>query len=220
MQEIHGNRFLTTLILACGFLFPSLVHSQVIGVTGGLNSSGISGDHPEKITYGKGKGLQLGGFGEFHFLGDTQLRVELAYSQRGTRIGHQIADQREPSYTGDLNLDYVSIPVLLKIRSRSGRLYTASGLDMAFLVSATLKDEGQADVDVKDQLSSTDLAINFGFGGLLRLERPQVGLELRYTQSLSNLGKNVQTAQAIPVRFRSGGLQFLVSVGLPVRGGR
>jgi hypothetical protein len=196
------------------------VQCQSVGLIGGLNRTAISGDRPETISYGKATNLQIGGFGEFDFLGETQLRVELAYSQRGTRIGHEVEDQREPNYSGRLNLDYLSIPILLKISSKSGRVYTTSGLDVSILMAATLEEDGQPDVDVKDQLLSSDLAVNFGFGGVVHRGRPQVGLEVRYTQSLFNLGDNVQTASAVPVRFRSGGLQFLVSVGLPVGGKR
>lgn len=219
MRKSHGKLFLLVLVL-CGVLPPGAANAQSLGLTGGLNRSSISGDRPEKIKYAKTTGLQVGGFGEFRFLGDTQLRIELNYSQRGTQLGHELPDKREPNYSGQLDLDYVSLPVLLKISSPGGRLYTVSGLDFAILTSATLKDEGLDDIDVKDQLLSSDLAINFGFGGMVRRDRPQVGLEVRYTQSLLNLGEDVQLESGIPVRFRSGGLQFLVSVGLPVGGGR
>jgi hypothetical protein len=187
------------------------VRAQIVGVLGGVNSTGIQGDRPVDTSYGRAKRLQIGAFAEWRLTNEIWLHTELAYSQRGTRIGEKIEGQRAPDYNSRLALDYVSMPILLKVASRSGRIYTLSGVDLAFLVDATLKQDGAPDVDLQSQLLSTDVAVNFAVGGMVRRSNPAAGVEVRYTQSLYNLGENIQET-SIPVRFRSSGFHFLVNL--------
>ena len=205
------NQFLR-MTFGLVLLSATSVESQTLGIVGGLNFSSIKGDAPEKITYGRITRLTLGGMAEIRLAEDVQLRGELVYTQRGTRIGQEIEGQQEPAFDSTLLLSYVSMPLLVKVSSSSGRMYAISGLELGFLTSATLEQEGLPDTDVKDQLLSTDLAVNFGVGGMLHSGQPGVGLELRYSQSLLNLGANVETFDSIPVRFRSSGFQLLASV--------
>lgn len=197
---------------------PTLVEAQTLGLVGGINRSSIKGDAPDKTSYGRTTRPTIGGLAEFRLSKEVWLHTELLFSQRGTRVGKEVAGQREPQYDAKLLFNYVSVPVLVRIGSASGRMYATSGIDLAFLTKATLEQDGLPDTDVKDQLLSTDLAANFGVGGFLHQGRPSVNLELRYSQSILNLADNIITEQSIPVRFRSNGFQLLASVFWPLGG--
>jgi hypothetical protein len=92
-------------------------------------------------------------------------------------------------------------------------------LDFGFLTGATLT-EGSDERDVKDRVEDFDVAAVFGFGGVVFAGKPNVSLELRYSQSLLNLANASTTEDALPVRFRSSGFQLLAGVLLPLGGGR
>jgi hypothetical protein len=214
------RNMLVSMTFGLLLLSATSAESQTLGIVGGINRSSIKGDAPEDIKYGKATRPTFGGLVEFRLTDDVQLHGELLYTQRGTRIGQKVEGQKEPEYDSELLLSYVSVPVLVRVISNSGRMYATSGVELAFLTSATLEQEGLPDTDVKDQLLSTDLAVNFGVGGRLHKGRPGVALELRYSQSILNLGDKVETEQSIPVRFRSSGFQLLASVFWTLGGDR
>jgi len=200
------------LLLLGAMLLPIPGAAFTVGAVGGVQRSLVHGDRPEGIQYGRLTGLHLGASGRIEFLGDTLLRLEMSWSRRGTRIGEEIQGQRDPLYNGRLVLDYLSIPLLVEIPSRTRRITTVSGLDLGVLLDATLERDGEPASDVRDQLAGMDLGILFGVGGLLRRRVPTLELELRYSQSVFNLAHGTRASEDIPVRFRTSGLQLLLSV--------
>lgn len=200
-------------------LGPPALGAQAIGLVGGLNRSSIKGDAPDKISYGNKTGLVLGVLGEFRLADDVFLQIQPTLTQRGTSLGVDVAGQKEPVDSGSVSLDYVSVPTLVKVVAGNGRTFVTSGLDFGILTGATLT-EGSNEEDVKDRLRDFDVAVNFGFGGVVFAGRPNVTLELRYSQSLVNLVTSETTEESLPARFRSSGFQLLAGVLLPLGGGR
>lgn len=199
--------------------FP-LAGQGVVGIVGGLNFAGISGDEPEDVSYGRETGLVVGALAEIALAEDVSLLVQPSYAQRGTRLLVEVTGLDEPVDSGSVDLDYISVPVLVRVMADNRRLFVTSGFDVAFLSSATLKD-GSDESDIADRLKGTDLAVNFGFGGIVRRGSPAVSLELRYSQSLSNLSASEESPDLrLPVRFRSSGFQVLAGVLLPLGGPR
>jgi hypothetical protein len=193
--------------------------AQTLGVVGGLNMSSIKGDAPDKVKWGGKTGLVLGLVGEFRLAEDVYLLLQPTLTKRGSSLGVEVEGQEEPVDSGSVSLDYVTLPVLVKVMAGNGRTFVTSGLDFGILTGATFT-EGSNEEDVKDRLEDFDVAVNFGFGGIVFAGRPNVSLELRYSQSLMNLANSTTTEEALPVRFRSSGFQLIAGVLLPLGGGR
>lgn len=193
--------------------------AQTLGVVGGLNLSSIKGDAPEQVKWGGKTGLILGLVGEFRLAQDVRLLLQPTLTTRGSSLGVTVEGQEEPVDSGSVSLDYLTLPVLVKVMAGNGRTFVTSGLDFGILTGATL-EEGDNEEDVKDRVEDFDVAVNFGFGGVVFSGRPNVSLELRYSQSLLNLANSTTTEEALPVRFRSSGFQLIAGVLLPLGGGR
>ena len=191
------------------------------GLVGGLNFASIEGDAPRGVSYGTKTGAVFGLFGEIALTEDVSLLLQPTLTQRGTSLGVEVKGMEEPVDSGSVTLSYFSVPVLIRVMAGNQRTFVTGGLDLAFLTGATLK-EGSAEEDIKDRLKGSDIAMNFGFGGVVRRGSPAVTVELRYSQSLTNLSnREVEVGgDKLPVRFRSSGFQLLAGVMLPLGGGR
>lgn len=202
--------------------FPGPARGQgAVGLVGGLNFGSIKGDAPDKISYGGRTGLIVGAVGEIALTDEVSLMVQPAFAQRGTSLLVEVEGLNEPVDSGSVSLSYISVPVLVRVMAGHRRTFVTGGLDFSFLSSATLQN-GTAEDDIKDRLKSSDVAVNFGFGGVLRQGSPAVSLELRYAQSLTNLSNRdgSDPEDQLPVRFRSSGFQLLAGVLLPLGGAR
>jgi len=205
-----------TLVL----LFLTLVAAQAsadgaIGIYGGLNNAKLSGDTPSNTSYGGKTGLVFGVMGEFRIAKDVMLGLHPMYIQKGaTPTIAPITDDGDP-IENDLSMDYFSLPVLVKIESGNGVTYVTGGLDLAFLMDASLTTP-LGESDVKDLLQDIDLSMVFGFGAKIPLGAPLLTLEFRYNQSLLNVADMELGQQDLPVRFRSSGFQFLAGLILPL----
>jgi hypothetical protein len=198
---------------------PAPAAGQTLGIVGGLNSASIKGDSPENIGWGGRTGLVLGVVGEFRLTDEVNLLVQPTLTNRGANLEVSVPGEPEPVDSGSVSLSYLTVPVLVKVMAGHRRTFVTSGLDFGFLTGATLT-EGSDERDVKDRVEDFDVAVNFGFGGVLMTGRPNVTLELRYAQSLTNLARDSEDTGTLPPRFRSSGFQLLAGVLLPLGGGR
>jgi len=190
-----------------------------VGLIAGLNSSSIKGDAPQDIQWGGKMGFTIGLVGELRLTDDVNLLVQPTLTSRGSSLAVEVDGMSEPVDSGSVTLDYFTVPVLIKVMAGSGRTFVTSGLDFGFLTGATLT-EGSEDTDVKERVEDFDVAINFGFGGVIYTGKPNITMELRYSQSLTNLAKSDTDDGTLPARFRSSGFQFLAGVLLPLGGSR
>ena len=208
----------TAALMAAG---TSAAAAQIsVGAVLGVNRTGISGDKPDDTSYSTKAGLIAGLVLEVPVAKGVAIVFQPGYRQSGANIGFNVPDQEEPVDSLSLGLDYFSIPILLKVITDGGRWYVTSGLDFAWLSSATLSTvSGSQETDVKDALSDFDMAVIFGVGRMFPVGRPKITAEIRYSQSLFNLAGDA-TGQDLPVRFRASGFQLLAGVLLPLGGQR
>lgn len=213
-----------TLLLVLAFALAAPAQGQVtIGVLGGLNRSDLSGDAPNDYSYAGKSAFGFGLVGEFRLAGDVWLSIQPTYLGRGTKIDFQFPDEEAPVELFDFKLDYIAVPVLAKFVTAGGKVYVTSGVNVAFLSGAKLAptDGGDEEIDVKDQIRSVDLAVDFGVGAQLPIGWPRIMLEARYEQGLSNIADPADPEeQALRTRLRSSGLQLLAGILLPLGGGR
>jgi hypothetical protein len=188
-----------------------------VGFFGGLNMGNLSGDSLPNTSYKGRTGLVVGVMGEFRIAKDVMLGLHPMYVQKGsTPTISPVTEDGDP-IENDLRLDYLSVPVLAKIESGNGVTYVTGGLDLAFLMDASLTTS-QGESDVKDLLQDIDLSMVFGFGAKIPLGAPLLTLEFRYTQSLLNVAdiQGGEYKRGLPVRFRSSGFQLLAGLVFPL----
>jgi len=190
-----------------------------LGLQGGINSSGLSGDSPSGVSVGKRTGPVAGLIGEIRLGEDVWLSVQPMYLQRGTTTKITVSGQTEKLKGPSLTLDYLAVPILARIVSGNGRTYVMGGVNASFLMDAQLQD-GSTTEDLSSDLNSFDLAADFGFGLMVPLGRPTLTFEIRYEQSILNLaGEDRQEGDdVLPVRFRSAGFQFMAGFLWPLGG--
>ncbi len=208
-------RHVTLILLLLTLVATQASADGAIGIYGGLNNAKLSGDTPPNTSYGGKSGLVFGVMGEFRIAKDVMLGLHPMYIQKGaTPTLKPVTEDGDP-IENDLSLDYISLPVLVKIESGNGVTYVTGGLDLAFLMDANLTTT-KGESDVKDLLQDIDLSMVFGFGAKIPLGAPLLTLEFRYAQSLLNVADMQVREEGLPVRFRSSGFQLLAGLILPL----
>jgi long-subunit fatty acid transport protein len=155
------------LTAAAVFVF-SFANAQdtKFGVKGGLSMSSTSEEGASSLL-----AFHLGGFAEFKISDKFAVQPELLYSAQGAKFTG-----------GNLNLNYINIPVMAKYYVADAFSIEA-GPQIGFLMSA--KSDG---TDIKDACNSTDFGLNLGAGYNLN---ETMSLGLRYNMGLSNVIKDV-----------------------------
>ncbi len=189
-----------------------------LGITAGGSSTHLSGDMPENSSYTSKTGFSGGLIGEFVLWKDIRLSVQPSYVRRGTGIAYDVGET-DPRDSLELSLDYISLPVIARFMTPGGSWFVNGGLDLGFLLDATLKNINTGSkAGVKNYINDVDLAMLVGVGKNFDLDPMVLSLELRYGQSLLNAGANDQLAAiaGISPRFRSSGFQLLVGLLYPL----
>ncbi len=141
------------------------------GVKGGLSMSSTSESGASSLL-----AFHLGGFAEFKISDKFAVQPELLYSAQGAKFTG-----------GDLNLNYINIPVMAKYYVADAFSIEA-GPQIGFLMSAKLDG-----TDVKDFCNSTDFGLNLGAGYNLN---ETMSLGLRYNMGFSDIEKDLLPAQS------------------------
>lgn len=208
-------RHVTLVLLLLTLVVAQASADGAIGIYGGLNNAKLSGDTLPNTSYGGKSGLVFGVMGEFRIAKDVMLGLHPMYIQKGATPTIAPVTEGGDPIENDLSMDYVSLPVLVKIESGNGVTYVTGGLDLAFLMDASLTTS-RGENDIKDLLQDIDLSMVFGFGAKIPLGAPLLTLEFRYAQSLLNVADMQVGEQDLPVRFRSSGFQLLAGLILPL----
>ena len=206
------------LLLACAAAVSaaSPARAATIGAILGLDRGAISGDAPPNTKYGGGMGWIAGEQVDIPLTSDLALSLQPRINHRSTKLTS--ADEESPDESvADLDLDYVSVPLVLKLEAAGGRTYVAGGVDLAFLTSAQLTGPG-IDKDIKSLLHGTDVGALVGFGVVFPVGTPRLTTELRYVQGLVNLSNDSEGAalRNLPDRFHMSGWQLTAGILFPL----
>jgi len=175
------------LCLVLGGATAASAQGVVAGVKGGVNFANIHFDEEgDKVNFDRRVGFVGGVFvvwpGEARF----GLQLEALYSQKGARLD-------APDAQVQLKLDYVDVPVLLRVstaRNRSGTAFHAFGgpsVGIRVHGKATAAIEG---VSGSDDLSEDVERFDFGLVAGAGVELGRFIIDVRNTWGLSNVNKN------------------------------
>ncbi len=217
LPSINGCRTLAIALLMMA-VAGGHAHAQVtIGAQVGVNRSSINGDSPPKIHYRPSLGFAAGAVVDIDVAEDVKLSLQPMYLQKAAKIAFEVPDEKEPRDSLDLALDYIALPILLKVTLGDRKLYVSGGLSVGFLASGSMT-AGNETQDVKNIFKDFDLSADFGFGATIPIGKPFLTLEARYEQSiLNNINPEEDPeGQSLPIRLRFSGFQFYAGLLIPL----
>jgi hypothetical protein len=196
-------------------IYPSVVAQPYLGFWGGVSYSKLSGDSPENAFY-KGLLSFAGGFNiDVKISKSIYLSFQPSFLQEGTKVFYNIPFVYEPVDSARIRLNYVSMPVLLKVSSTNQRFYAIGGAEASYLTGSLLKTgtyEGSLDEDVSD----VNISVVFGAGLRIPVGFPRLCVELRYAQGIVNLTNQTYKESYIP-RVKSSGFKLNIGLEVPLK---
>ena len=168
--------------------FSSSTFAQLpfkLGVRAGLNLANLSFDPelPSTVDKSSRVGFKFGAMAELGFIPMFALQIEPMYVSRGAKFTQGPAEET-------WKFSYLEIPILLKLKIPTpGPItpYAFAGPNIGILLSANDETNGQ-ETDIKDQVNSTDFALDFGAGVSFNIA-PLLDLliDARYSLGLSEI---------------------------------
>ena len=147
----------------------------------GYNLATIHGDD---LSGTKSRKAFAGGIGvELNFLRLLSIQVDVLYSPKGVSFQDN----------GETHLNYISVPMVIKRKffPFGIRPYLFGGPEFNFLLSAK-----SGDTDIKDELTSEDLAFVFGGGVEFSFVGKSAYFEGRYSYGLNNINKDSAVSES------------------------
>jgi hypothetical protein len=201
------------LLFICSFSIAALGQSY-LGVFGGLNNGRLQGDVPDRAQYKGKSGANVGAFIDIHLGKALYLSLQPSYSQEGTRIVYTLPEVEEPIDSIRIGLNYVSVPVLLKVTSTNERWYAIGGIETGFLMDSYIESEGVKE-EIQTSVTEINIALQFGAGFKIPIKFGRFFLEVRYCQGLVNLTDEPIDESFIP-RVKTAGFKFLGGYEIPL----
>lgn len=164
-----------------------------LGVKGGVNVSNFTGGDFANAKKSSLVGFHAGAFVNYKFGQVISLQPELLFSTQGATI-----EDRETGNKQDFKLNYVSIPVMLKVKSPGG-FYVETGP----VVSINVSGSDFMNQSVKDVTKGADFAWAAGLGYHTKFG---LGVGARYNVGLSKVS-NVSNASWESADFKNSVLQ-------------
>lgn len=178
------------LFLGAAIAMSSLAFAQQFGVKGGVNFSTVSNsDNLAEGVDSKSKiGFQAGLFMNAPIGENFSVQPEVLYNSLGAKLTGNDEIGNDGSLR--LNLDYISVPVMLQYNATPS-FYLEAGPQFSFLVDSKLKTEvnGETEsVDLdNDDFNSFDFGIGLGAGYWFV---PNFGINARYVAGFTDVAKN------------------------------
>jgi hypothetical protein len=170
-------KFLFTTVLAV-FLLSSVANAQHVnfGIKGGLNLYNVKNDND--VKFDNSIGFHLGLLAHIHLTERFAMQPEVVFSTQGanTSIG---------SIKGDLNLDYINIPLMFQSMFDNGFRLQA-GPQVGFLINAKSR-VGNVNSEVKNDFSKLDLGVGVGMSYVY--PPSGFGFDARYNIGLNNINE-------------------------------
>lgn len=184
INSIKKSKLMKKLIVMAILLIAgsTQMNAQLkLGIKGGVNFANVDGG-PDGIDYKSKTGFHAGAVAEIKFGGNLAIQPELLYSSQGTKI----------EGAGDFNLDYVSVPVLVKYYIISDLLSIEAGPQFSFLVDDS--NDVAGDIGDGGDNKSFDFAVAGGIG--LNITK-SLFAQARYTVGLTEVSKNADIKNSV-----------------------
>lgn len=208
------------------FVTFSLQAQIKVGVGGGLNFSSVNIDY-EEVEPTTQTNFVFGGLLELPVYKNVSLQLYPSYIRKG-------ADFKLQGNPLDwiFELNYVELPLLLKVNFGSNYPYLCAGPAVGYLLDAELRTEVDGikfTGDLKDLTEEFDYGVSFGAGFEKSLGFGNFFFEARYTLGLNNnqkggtfklTGGSISESMEWEKErddYKNNGLQVLAGIKIPLR---
>ena len=165
---------------------PYLLTAQIsLGISAGINIGKFGGVEPPKATFVSRSGINFGGVIGYRIDDDISLTIQPTYSQRGSNIEVGEDNFFDSLQTCKAKINFVTIPVFVRIDADNGLTYFISGLEFGIPLSALLEHKEES-IDIYDRINKIDILATIGMGFRFSIGKPDLLIELRYYQGLLN----------------------------------
>jgi hypothetical protein len=202
-------------------LFPLLMIqintlAQVeLGVLAGLDNGRLSGDKFSNTNYKPSSGFIIGLSIDVPINDLIFLSFQPGYLSTGSRIQIPDSIRNEWKDSVTVNVKYLTFNLLVKIQSKSKRLYFSSGLEFGYGLSLNAANELE-EIDITAELNSWNISAVFGIGYKIPIKRSGLYFELRYAQGLVNMTKADPAEEDYIPRVKLSGLKIVTGFQIPV----
>ncbi len=193
---------LTAILVMGGFLFVGVAHAQTTtgskltwGGEAGLTLGKLSGSVSSGISKKFHPGFRIGGFLEYPVQDMFAIDLGVLFNVKGVKFENVPIDGTTGTVTDNLN--YLSIPVLAKVKFAAGGSaapYIFAGPQLGIRLQAKEKTEptggSSSEVDIKDEIKSTEFGLDFGAGVELPFSDMTGLIEGGYDLGLTDITKN------------------------------
>jgi outer membrane protein W len=196
------TRFVGSAIALSAALIPSVAGAQragdiTIGIMAGGNYSTVEQDpDPGDVEFDYKGGLVAGGFLGYQLTDMFSIEPQVLFSQKGAKVK---GVGSTASLEGDIRVNYVAVPVLLKVwfpmSNSQVKPFLFAGPEVAFKVGCTaegtiLAVTGERDCDETNgeiKLKGTDFGLAGGGGLQFNAGTNVVRIDARYTWGLTDI---------------------------------
>ena len=206
MRQIKITIFVILLIVVT----QSIQAQFSVGLLGDLSSSNISGSAPSGTIYSGRTGLGGGLILDYKVTDEVTVSLQPMFLPKGTTVSYDLKSYEEERDSVDAKFSYITIPIMAKVKA-SKVVYVTGGFDVGFLQSATatlINLDGEK--DIVDNITSTDISVNFGVGFTFEVSSFNLFFEGRYSQGLFNASNFPENNESdISSDFKNTGMQLL-----------
>jgi hypothetical protein len=230
MEDPMFNKFVIVTVAAAMILsLHSTINAQDkpfrFGARGSFNLTSTTEDvgdiegveKKNRSTFGAGV------FMDYYLTQLLILQINALYNNKGAKFeSSESGTGFSYQATTTEKLAYLSIPVMLRYAFSQGQgviPFLIAGPELGILLSAKAKTEasgsfgsGEDEVDIKDNLKSTDFVLNFGAGIEIPLQSVILFLEARYGLGLTKIHEEVEGMQP---DAKNTGFFFTLGAALP-----
>ena len=180
----------TILLFNCFFSFSQF------GARGGLNIATWAGDGVDEDGKKSLIGPYIGFYYNIKLASQISIQPELYFSAQGVKYDFAGIEEKITS-------NYINVTPFFRYNTPSG-FFLGTGPYIGFLIGAQFKEDGEPDVDIKDQLKEMDFGWGFGAGFS---SKGGLGFDVRYHLGLSTIDGDPDPSD-IMHRFFSVGLHY------------
>ncbi len=181
-----------------------------IGVIAGVNSAGVDWELNGDSEDTKSLANFLGGV-----VVDYELADNMAISVQPQIMGKGgKQDETEQFFGSEFQLSYIEIPILFRYLIGSGNIqpFVEAGPSIGFLSSAEVEFSDGDSIDIKDDLTGTDISLVFGAGANVPVGNNTFFGALRIATGLSNIDDGTDAGDELKTK----GFQVLFGFKLPL----
>jgi len=221
-------KFVKVVLIIFFALTCQLVHAQnEIGFMVSVGSSSLRGDEPDledlvwagSVGYSAGinylirlkEDMYLGISGRYLRTGAKFQTIDTLISLAPLNVGGAVVVTTELKDSININLDYLTVPVLLNVISDNRKFQFAAGIEAGFPIRQIL-DNGTTREEL-DYLTDVNLSIVFGLGYRIYVGKGYFFLNISYVQGIVNI---VQTEDEVIPRVKSVDTRLSIGYNIPI----